>query len=171
MRGSESPVARRWHAPSAEHTGGNRRCRRPAVVSNTSISFLRHHPTCRLYFGNLGRPAASVKLRGCPLPTRSVHRTQRCLVRQLPTASLIRRQGAAPLGSPSAAGSSARGAFLKRLLAVALKHQAGGTPDIDLGHHARKLRAYVHHQSLRRLASAHVKVVEVVVVVVVVERR
>jgi hypothetical protein len=143
MRGSESPVARRRHAPSAEHTGRDRRCRRPAVVSNTSICFLRRHPTCGLYFGNLGRPAASVKLRGCPLPTRSVDRTRRCLVRQLPDGVANPVPGRRAVGI--AVGRrlvGARGVFLKRLLAVALDHQAGGAPDIDLGHHARKPHAY-----------------------------
>lgn len=30
----------------------------------------------------------------------------------------------------------ARFAFLERLLAIALEHQVGGAPDIDLGYHA-----------------------------------
>jgi hypothetical protein len=29
-----------------------------------------------------------------------------------------------------------RGALLERFIAVALQHQGGGTPDIDLGYHA-----------------------------------
>ena len=33
----------------------------------------------------------------------------------------------------------ARFAFLERLLAIALVHQVGGAPDIDLGYHAAKL--------------------------------
>src|SRR5438105_2074838 len=32
----------------------------------------------------------------------------------------------------------ARFAFLERLLAIALEHQVGGAPDIDLGYHAAK---------------------------------
>ena len=32
----------------------------------------------------------------------------------------------------------ARGAFLERFLAVALEHEVGGAPDIDLGYHAEK---------------------------------
>jgi hypothetical protein len=35
----------------------------------------------------------------------------------------------------------ARAAHLERFLAVALEHQVGGAPDIDLGYHAGKLRA------------------------------
>jgi hypothetical protein len=31
---------------------------------------------------------------------------------------------------------NARSAFLERLLAIALEHQSGGTPDVDLGNHA-----------------------------------
>jgi hypothetical protein len=34
---------------------------------------------------------------------------------------------------------SARAAFRERLFAVALEHQIGCTPDIDLGYHARKI--------------------------------
>jgi hypothetical protein len=33
----------------------------------------------------------------------------------------------------------ARAAFLERFLAIALEHQIGGTPDIDLGYHAGKI--------------------------------
>ena len=33
----------------------------------------------------------------------------------------------------------ARGALLERLISVALQHQGGGTPDIDLGYHAGKI--------------------------------
>jgi hypothetical protein len=33
---------------------------------------------------------------------------------------------------------SAHGAFVERLIAVALEHQVGGAPDIDLGYHADK---------------------------------
>ena len=32
-----------------------------------------------------------------------------------------------------------RAAFLERFLAVALQHQVGGPPDIDLGYHAAKI--------------------------------
>ena len=32
-------------------------------------------------------------------------------------------------------------ALLERLVAVAFEHQGGGTPDIDLGYHARALQA------------------------------
>ena len=32
-----------------------------------------------------------------------------------------------------------RGALFERFVAVALQHQAGGTPDIDLGYHAGKI--------------------------------
>src|SRR6202043_1135885 len=35
----------------------------------------------------------------------------------------------------------ARAALLERFLAVALEHQIGGAPDIDLGYHAGKLQA------------------------------
>ena len=31
------------------------------------------------------------------------------------------------------------GALLERLLAVALEHQGGGTPDVDLGYHVRNI--------------------------------
>jgi len=34
-----------------------------------------------------------------------------------------------------------RAAFLERFLAIALEHQIGGTPDIDLGYHAGKFQA------------------------------
>ncbi len=33
---------------------------------------------------------------------------------------------------------NARGAFLERLLAVALEHEGGGAPDVDLGNHAAR---------------------------------
>ena len=33
----------------------------------------------------------------------------------------------------------ARGALLERLISVALQHQGGGTPDIDLGYHGGKI--------------------------------
>ena len=33
----------------------------------------------------------------------------------------------------------ARDALLERLISVALQHQGGGTPDIDLGYHAGKI--------------------------------
>jgi hypothetical protein len=36
---------------------------------------------------------------------------------------------------------SARAALVERFLAVALEHQIGGAPDIDLGYHAGKLQA------------------------------
>jgi hypothetical protein len=39
------------------------------------------------------------------------------------------------LGLPNV---STRGALLQCLLTVALEHQAGGTPDIDLGYHAAR---------------------------------
>jgi hypothetical protein len=32
-------------------------------------------------------------------------------------------------------------ALLERFVAVAFEHQGGGTPDIDLGYHARALQA------------------------------
>src|SRR5215467_8176815 len=35
----------------------------------------------------------------------------------------------------------ARGALLERFVSVALQHQGGGTPDIDLGYHAGKSHA------------------------------
>ena len=34
---------------------------------------------------------------------------------------------------------SPRGALLERFIAVALQHQTGGSPDIDLGYHAGKI--------------------------------
>jgi hypothetical protein len=72
-----------------------------------------------------------------------VDRTRRCLVRQLPDGVANPVPGRRAVGI--AVGRrlvGARGVFLKRLLAVALDHQVGGAPDIDLGHHARKPHAY-----------------------------
>jgi hypothetical protein len=36
----------------------------------------------------------------------------------------------------------ARGAFLERLVAVALQHQVGGPPNVDLGYHAGKVASW-----------------------------
>jgi hypothetical protein len=59
------------------------------------------------------------------------------------TATVIRRQIAAPLWSLSAASSSARAALSSRaLLAVALEHQVGSAPNVDLGYYAAKLHAH-----------------------------
>jgi len=68
--------------------------------------------------------------------TRSVERPGRCLVCKLTDG----------IGDPAPHGLavvivlrgefiSARGAFVRRLVAVALKHEVGGTPDLDLGYH------------------------------------
>ena len=36
----------------------------------------------------------------------------------------------------------ARSAFLKRLVAVPLEHEGGGTPDVDLGYHRRQVARF-----------------------------
>jgi hypothetical protein len=51
------------------------------------------------------------------------------------TAAKVRCRVTAPLSSPATASSSAHGARLERSFGVALEHQVGGAPDIDLGYH------------------------------------
>src|SRR5260370_41361911 len=57
------------------------------------------------------------------------------------TASAIRRQVAAPSGSPSVRElvPGARGGLLLGLIAIAPEHQGRGAPDIDFRYHGRRL--------------------------------
>jgi hypothetical protein len=66
-----------------------------------------------------------------------VHHSGRCVVPELPDGAgdPAPRRGAIVI----AVGREligAHGAFLECFLAIALKHQIGGAPDIDLGYHA-----------------------------------
>ena len=75
-------------------------------------------------------------------PVRSVRRSGRCVVRELldggGNPAPGRRAVVITVGRELV---SARRALLERLLTVALQHQIGGAPDIDLGYHAGKLQA------------------------------
>ena len=54
-----------------------------------------------------------------------------------PIASMIRRHTASPAQSPASAASSYR-AFDVGFIAVAIQHQGGDAPDVDLRDHPRK---------------------------------
>jgi hypothetical protein len=70
---------------------------------------------------------------------RSVHGSGRCRVDELLNG---RRNPAPGVGAVVIAVSrefvDARAALLERFVAIAIQHQGGGTPDIDLGYHAMK---------------------------------
>ena len=73
-------------------------------------------------------------------PSRSVKRSGRDLVREL----LNRSRNSAPdCCTVVIAGSGelirADRTFVERFVAVALEHQVGGAPDIDLGYHTDKI--------------------------------
>jgi hypothetical protein len=75
-----------------------------------------------------------------PVPFQSVHRAGWCRVRELDDGipdPAPDRDAVVIVGGGELIG--ARIAFLERLLAVALEHQIGGAPDIDLGYHAEKI--------------------------------
>jgi hypothetical protein len=68
---------------------------------------------------------------------KSVHRPERCVVRELPDNTgnpAPRRRAIVITVGRELVG--ARDALLEGLLAVALEHQGGSAPDIDLGYHA-----------------------------------
>jgi hypothetical protein len=54
------------------------------------------------------------------------------------TALVIRRRSCRHRVAAGRELVSSSGAFVERLIAVALEHQVGGAPDIDLGYHAEK---------------------------------
>src|SRR5271170_3543836 len=54
------------------------------------------------------------------------------------TASVIRRQVAAPSRSPSVSRLPACAAFLGRVVPIALEHQQCGPPDVDFRYHRTK---------------------------------
>lgn len=55
------------------------------------------------------------------------------------TADMIRRKVAPPSSSPASASPLARGALLKCAVAVALEHQLGRPPNVDLGYQSARL--------------------------------
>jgi hypothetical protein len=73
-------------------------------------------------------------------PFRSVQRSGRCIVRE------VRDGGSNPAPGHGAVVIAVRrefvgagAALLERFLAVALEHQVGGAPDIDLRYHSGKI--------------------------------
>jgi hypothetical protein len=73
---------------------------------------------------------------------RSVHRSGRCVVRELLDSGgnpAPGRRAVVILGCRKLIGAG--GAFLEGLIAVALEHQVGRAPDIDLGYHTTTLHA------------------------------
>jgi hypothetical protein len=89
-------------------------------------------------FERIGAVVA-MKVEDYSLPCLSVHRAGRCRVRKLRDG--IGDQAPSRGAVVIAVGSEligARIAFLERLLAIALEHEVGGTPDIDLGYHVGK---------------------------------
>jgi len=56
-----------------------------------------------------------------------------------PTASVIRRHSLTFVIVLRGELVGARGAFLKGFVAVALEHEGGGAPDVDVGYHTGKV--------------------------------
>jgi hypothetical protein len=108
------------------------------MFTRKALSSRRPRAGCAAGFGNtVGSRTRRRHSNACAQARRSVNRAGRVCIDELPDGV----RDPAPDGHTVVIAGrrelvNARGAFLERSLAIALEHQGGGAPDVDLGNHA-----------------------------------